>query len=327
MDLTLAAAGRTAARTRVRIRPPGCAHRARAGDAADAVSGRARYRGGKDSSRRFSTIPISARSAGRRLASTGRSSRGDVRFFIAGRTGMMVKRAAVGAEGFVLDHYDRAAIDHHLKLVGDPLMKAFGRPPAVCGVQRQPGSLRVRTGRPIFSNEFRKRRGYDLTPYLPALAAGAGSQPARFATIGARRSPNWPTNASEPVQDWAPQATAPASVADLRHAAGDAVEQRAGRSAGRRRRPSGIAFITRWASSASHLYDKPVTSSETWTWLHSPVFRATPLDMKAEADLHFLQGINQLIGHGWPYSAEASTIRAGVSTRRRCSTTRTRGGS
>ena len=47
---------------------------------------------------------------------------------------------------------------------------------------------------------------------------------------------------------------------------------------------------------------RPVTSSETWTWLHSPVFRATPLDMKAEADLHFLQGVNQLIGHGWPYS-------------------------
>jgi hypothetical protein len=26
--------------------------------------------------------------------------------------------------------------------------------------------------------------------------------------------------------------------------------------------------------------------------------------MKAEADLHFLQGINQLVGHGWPYSPE-----------------------
>jgi hypothetical protein len=59
---------------------------------------------------------------------------------------------------------------------------------------------------------------------------------------------------------------------------------------------------TRWASSASHLYGHPVTSSETWTWLHSPVFRATPLDFKAEADRHFLQGINQLIGHGWPYT-------------------------
>ena len=31
---------------------------------------------------------------------------------------------------------------------------------------------------------------------------------------------------------------------------------------------------------------------------------ATPLDMKAEADMHFLQGINQLIGHGWPYTPE-----------------------
>ena len=55
-----------------------------------------------------------------------------------------------------------------------------------------------------------------------------------------------------------------------------------------------VLDATRWAASASHLYGKTITSSETWTWLHSPVFRATPLDMKAEADLHFLQGVNQL---------------------------------
>ncbi len=63
---------------------------------------------------------------------------------------------------------------------------------------------------------------------------------------------------------------------------------------------------TRWAASAGHLFNRPVISSETWTWLHSPAFRATPLDMKAEADLHFLQGINQLVGHGWPYSPAAA---------------------
>ena len=57
---------------------------------------------------------------------------------------------------------------------------------------------------------------------------------------------------------------------------------------------------SRWASSANHLFDRPVTASETWTWLHSPSFRATPLDLKAEADRHFLQGVNQFIGHGWP---------------------------
>jgi alpha-L-rhamnosidase len=59
---------------------------------------------------------------------------------------------------------------------------------------------------------------------------------------------------------------------------------------------------SRWASSAAHLFGKPIVSSEAWTWLHSPAFRATPLDLKAEADLHFLSGVNQLIGHGWPYS-------------------------
>ena len=63
---------------------------------------------------------------------------------------------------------------------------------------------------------------------------------------------------------------------------------------------------TRWAASAGHLFGHNVISSETWTWLHSPSFRATPLDMKAEADLHFLQGINQLVGHGWPYSPDSA---------------------
>ena len=59
---------------------------------------------------------------------------------------------------------------------------------------------------------------------------------------------------------------------------------------------------TRWAASASHVKGVAVTSAETWTWLHSPAFAATPLDMKAEADRQFLQGVNQLVGHGWPYS-------------------------
>ena len=84
----------------------------------------------------------------------------------------------------------------------------------------------------------------------------------------------------------------PASLASYRHADifdGEGFEWR-------------TLSATRWASSASHLFGKPVTSSETWTWLHSPAFRATPLDLKAEADQHFLSGINQLIGHGWPYS-------------------------
>ena len=57
---------------------------------------------------------------------------------------------------------------------------------------------------------------------------------------------------------------------------------------------------TRWASSASHLLGRPVASSETFTWLHSPVFMAAPIDVKAESNLDFLNGINQILCHGWP---------------------------
>src|SRR6185312_14577656 len=57
-----------------------------------------------------------------------------------------------------------------------------------------------------------------------------------------------------------------------------------------------------------HVFGHVVSSGETFTWLHSPVFRATPLDMKAEADLDFIMGENQIICHGWPYSPPAGEV-------------------
>src|SRR6185503_11534854 len=47
-------------------------------------------------------------------------------FYLAGQTGQVVKRAALGAEGYVLDHYQRAAIETHLREAGDKLLAAAG---------------------------------------------------------------------------------------------------------------------------------------------------------------------------------------------------------
>jgi len=222
--------------------------------------------------------------------------------FITSRTHQAVKRAAVGAEGPVLDHYNVAAIENHLHDVGDRLMQAFGAHPPYAVFS---DSLEVYgsdwTG--DFLEEFQKRRGYDLAPYLPALAGDMGE-------ITASIRHDWGKTLTElanehyltPLKQWAaahgtrfrsqnygipPVNLSSNALVDLPEGEGSAWRRFA---------------ATRWASSASHLYGRPVTSSETWTWLHSPVFRATPLDMKAEADLHFLNGINQLVGHGWPYS-------------------------
>ena len=110
----------------------------------------------------------------------------EVLFFIAGRTGMQVKRPAVGAEGYVLNHLDATATAHYLKDVGDRLMQAFPaeRPHAVfCD------SLEVynQDWTPDFLDEFKKRRGYDLKPYLPALIADMGPGLWTFGVTGVRR--------------------------------------------------------------------------------------------------------------------------------------------
>ncbi len=229
-----------------------------------------------------------------------------VLFFISSRTGMMVKRAAQGASGFVLDHYDAAAIRNHLEAVGDRLLSAFGEHPpyAVFSDSLEDyGS----DWTPDLLAEFQRRRGYDLTPMLPALAGNFGP-----ATAAVRH--DWGEtltelaneNFLEPIHAWAQKhgtlfrsqtyGFPPVTLSSNRYA--DLPEGEGKATINMWREFSD----TRWAASAGHLFGHPVISSETWTWLHSPAFHATPLDMKTEADIHFLQGINQLVGHGWPYS-------------------------
>ncbi|MDH7599826.1 MAG: glycosyl hydrolase [Sedimentisphaerales bacterium] len=225
-------------------------------------------------------------------------------FFIVSQTGMRVKRAAYGAEGYVIDHYRPEVIKRFIEQIAEPVLNACGenRPYAVfCD------SLEVAGEDWTYDllDEFKARRGYDLLPYLPALF-----------------DPSFPSSA-EIRHDWG------RTLTEIYTEYFNAAFQRWAREKGTRFRIQGYgsppaalfsyAYAdlcegegfnwdgfreSRWAASASHLLGRQVTSSETWTWLHSPVFMATPLDMKAEADMHFLQGINQIIGHGWPYSPQ-----------------------
>jgi alpha-L-rhamnosidase len=225
-----------------------------------------------------------------------------VLFFIASRTGQQVKRPAVGAEGFVLDHFSRTAIDHYLQSVAEPLARAFGDHPPDSVFS---DSLEVYDSdwTPDFLEQFRSRRGYDLTPRLPELVAGVGTdaEDLRY-DWGRTLAELVEQNYLAPIGAWAQahhtafrsQTYGFPAVTLASNRLADIVE--------------GEGFfwrdfsLMRWASSASHLYGRGVTSAEAWTWLHSPAFRATPLDMKAVADTYFIQGINQLVGHGWPYS-------------------------
>ena len=222
--------------------------------------------------------------------------------YIASRTGQQVKRPALGAEGFVLDHLSKSAVQNHLDKVAGPLLKAFGNKPPYAVFSDSLEAYGT-DWTDDFIAEFKRRRGYDIAPYLPQVMDGQGLDAAAI-----RR--DWGLTQTElvneryltPIHDWArarktrfrSQTYGEPAVSMSSNRLVDLPEGEG---------PQFRAFsFTRLATSGGHLYNRPVISAETWTWLHSPAFNATPLDMKAEADRMLLQGVNQFVGHGWPYT-------------------------
>jgi hypothetical protein len=223
-------------------------------------------------------------------------------FFISGHTRQMVKRAAVGAEGYVLDPFSKQAVANHLQKVGEPLVQAFGATPPYAIFS---DSLEAYGAdwTPLLPQEFKKRRGYDLIPHLPELVAGGtpAAEKVRH-DYGVTLTELVNENYLIQIDDWAKaHHTKFRSQTYGEPAVSFSSQRLAALPEGEG--PQWRAFSTlRWATSANHVFGNNVTSGETFTWLHSPVFRATPLDMKAEADIDFIMGENQLIFHGWPYS-------------------------
>jgi hypothetical protein len=220
---------------------------------------------------------------------------------VSSPTGQNVKRAAVGAEGPVLDHYSRAATEAHLRAVADPILTAV---PSELITAVFCDSLEVYGAdwTPAFPAEFRARRGYDLLPQLPLLRIdGEGAERLR-ADVAETLGELYEENFVAVVRKWARSRDVlfriqsygqpPGTLSAYRHADLPEGEGWGWRS----------VTQTKWATSAAHLYERPVVSSETWTWVHSPSLAATPLDLVGEAHEHLLLGVNQLIGHGWPYS-------------------------
>jgi hypothetical protein len=88
--------------------------------------------------------------------------------FYSAPTRMEVKRAALGAEGWVVDHYNPEAVRQFLRDVGDKLLAAIPKgeiPSVFCDsfeVYRATWTAKL-------PEIFSRVRGYDLLPQLPAL--------------------------------------------------------------------------------------------------------------------------------------------------------------
>jgi hypothetical protein len=230
--------------------------------------------------------------------------------FLDSPTGQQVKRPTLGMEGSVLDHHSREAAALFLRSAGDRVMDALrdaADPPfhsVFCDSLEVYGADWTKD----FLAEFAKRRGYDLAPWLPALWHDAGEE-----TPHVRHDAHLTLSELnleyffEPLVAWAQSRGMKARI-QAHGAPGDVMQ-----AYGRAHIPEGENIFLgdryqvnlrhrRLASSAAHLYGKPLASSETYTWLRTPLFVTTLEQMKPATDAVLLDGLNHIVNHGYSYS-------------------------
>ena len=213
--------------------------------------------------------------------------------------GKLVERAGPGGEGDVIDHFDGMAIRRYLAKF-DEAFKGYDVSYLryyfndSYEVDDAAGNSDWTAD---FFNEFKSRRGYDLKEHMPQLLGLTSDKETENrivfdyrTTIGEllleKYSTLWQVWAARQGKGIRNQAHgSPANILDL-YGVSD-VPETEGRSI--------IGMKT--ASSASHVMDKPLTSSESATWLNDH-FKSTLGDVKTSIDTYFLAGVNHVFYHG-----------------------------
>ncbi len=247
-------------------------------------------------------------------------------------TKQMVKRAAPGDEGLVVDPYSPDALRKYLV----PFDKAFANFPRglIRGQFHDSFEYYGASWTAQLPEVFRAMHGYDIQTYAAALLAKPGD-PALAAldrdTLARIKSDYRNTLAKlhlDYLRTWVEWSHAhgfivrnqshgaPGNLLDL-YANADIPETEIFGSTpfpipGLRRDPADIAnnsqdlpesLVIRMASSAAHVAGRPLASSESLTWLRDH-FKESPSHMKPELDRIFCDGINHVFYHGTVFSPQ-----------------------
>jgi hypothetical protein len=237
-------------------------------------------------------------------------------------TGQRVVGGAGSGAQLVLDHMSKQAFDAYAQSVGgtarqyDGQYFGHGLRAVFCD------SLEVQAylyWNDHFLGEFRQRRGYDLTPYLPILKVPGfgvpyGGTAARVPLyniegLGDRvRRDYWQTvsdvmieNFYSPFIQWAAannlqsRVQAHGSPTDLLRVYGassipeteDLLD-------------NGRYDFLKMASSGADLYGRKIVASESFVWF-GKAYQTTPEKIKRFADELLTAGINEIVYHGYPY--------------------------
>ncbi len=216
--------------------------------------------------------------------------------------GKMVERASKGGEGNVIDHFSENAVKHYLgyfdkNAEGVQLngIRAFFN-----DSYEVDDSQGEADWTPLFFEDFKKYRGYDLKDYLPALFGNDSEEMNDRVLCDFRETISdllldkftkvwrqWSRKYNAVVRDQAHGS--PANILDL-YAESD-IPETEGES----------ALRMKMATSAGHVSGKPLISAEAATWLNEH-FLSTLSEVKKSFDRYFANGVNHLVYHGTPYS-------------------------
>jgi hypothetical protein len=238
-------------------------------------------------------------------------------------TGMMVKRAAPGGEGLVVNPFSPDALRAYLK----PFDDAFARFPKglIRGQFHDSFEYYEASWAPALPSVFREMHGYDVQDYAAELL---GRKEMDADTLGRIKSDFRDTlnrMHQSYLAEWARWSHehrfvvrnqshgAPANLLDL-YGMVDIPETEVFGSTPYpipelRRDPAAVRhdqdlpepLVTRMASSAAHVMGHPLASSETATWLRDH-WKETLAYVKPELDRIFLDGINHVFYHGTVFS-------------------------
>lgn len=228
-----------------------------------------------------------------------------------------VATGARNAWGYFTSGMSTEAVDKTWEVTVTPLLKEMSpeERKGLIGIEEDSWEGGITTWTKKFPAEFKRRRGYDLTPYLPVLAG------AKMADEATRRrvQRDYKLTISDLMADYhyghleklckanglifyseaagpnLNQADLMKNISRVDVAMGEFWYPSAHRGTPEQR------FWTRNAACAIHIYGMPVNMDEAFTSI-GPAWEETPFTMKPVADQAFCDGLNRVCFHNFSHS-------------------------
>lgn len=228
--------------------------------------------------------------------------------FVASNTGQKLMVPSPNSTGLLIDHLDANAARTHFQYILDQILKT--RPSLDALRYMEVDSVEVDNQTDwtdSFLEEFRKRRGYDPVPYLPALKGKTFADP----QIAARFLHDYRMTVSDLWIDGHYRAGARflnrygmQLVTEAGHGGYPRTDPLRSLGAGDISRGefwNGRQFwVVKEAASAAHLYGQQLVDAESFTGWRS--WQDGPLEYKRLADTAFCDGLNRITFHTFAHT-------------------------